>query len=127
METLDALLHQPLRTQLAAFLAGAGEATFTELKRQLDVSDGNLESHLKKLIAADYVTVRREKAGARPQSSYALTETGLEALSIYVAALQRLLTMPGVAPGVASPATGASAPHAADDAYLDDDPLATAG
>ena len=46
MEALDPLLHQPLRTQLAAFLAGAGEATFAELKRQLDVSDGNLDSHL---------------------------------------------------------------------------------
>jgi len=47
MEILDPLLHQPLRTQLACFLAGAGEATFSELKRRLDVSDGNLDSHLK--------------------------------------------------------------------------------
>lgn len=43
MEELDSLLHQPLRTQLVAFLAGAGEQTFSDLKRQLGVSDGNLE------------------------------------------------------------------------------------
>ena len=73
METLDPLLHQPLRTQLAAFLAGAGEATFAELKRQLDVSDGNLDSHLKKLIAADYVAVRKDDSAARIQTCYALT------------------------------------------------------
>jgi DNA-binding MarR family transcriptional regulator len=71
MEPLDALLHQPLRTQLAAFLAGAGEASFSELKRSLDVSDGNLESHLKKLIAADYVSLRRSAArgAARPATA----------------------------------------------------------
>ena len=40
MEELDPLLHQPLRTQLVAFLAGAGEQTFSDLKRQLNVSDG---------------------------------------------------------------------------------------
>lgn len=96
METLDPLLHQPLRTQLTAFLAGAGEVTFTELKRQLDVSDGNLDSHLKKLIAADYVSVRKENSGIRPQSYYALTTRGQTALRQYVTALQQLLAQDGM-------------------------------
>jgi predicted ArsR family transcriptional regulator len=96
METLDVLLHQPLRTQIAAFLAGAGGATFTELRRELAVSDGNLESHLKKLIAADYVAVRKESGAGRPQSCYTLTDTGRAALSNYVAALQRMLDFKSV-------------------------------
>lgn len=96
MDALDPLLHQPLRTQLAAFLAGAGEVTFSELKRQLDVSDGNLDSHLKKLIAADYVSVRKETSGIRPQSYYALTTSGKTALKQYVAALQQLLGQDGM-------------------------------
>ncbi len=91
MEILDHLLHQPLRTQLTAFLAGAGEATFTELKRQLDVSDGNLDSHLKKLIAADYVNVRKDDSAGRTQTCYALTTTGRSALRAYVQALHQLL------------------------------------
>ncbi|MBS4098593.1 MAG: transcriptional regulator [Sulfuricella sp.] len=99
MDNLDALLHQPLRTQIAAFLAGSGEATFSELRRELDVSDGNLESHLKKLIAADYVAVRKESGAGRPQSYYTLTATGLDALRAYVAALQRVLAF-----GAAKPA-----------------------
>ena len=80
MEILDPLLHQPLRTQLAAFLAGAGEVTFIDLKRQLDVSEGNLESPLKKLIAADYVKVRKDGSTGRIQTCYALTKTGRTAL-----------------------------------------------
>lgn len=98
METLDPLLHQPLRTQLAAFLAGAGEATFAELKRQLDVSDGNLDSHLKKLIAADYVTMRKDDSAGRIQTCYALTKTGRAALRNYITALQKLLPFSDSAP-----------------------------
>lgn len=98
MEMLDPLLHQPLRTQLAAFLAGAGEATFTELKRQLDVSDGNLDSHLKKLIAADYISIRKDDSAGRTQTCYALTETGRTALQNYILALQKLLPLDRPAP-----------------------------
>jgi DNA-binding MarR family transcriptional regulator len=90
---LDALLHQPLRTQIAAFLAGAGSATFSELKRQLDVSDGNLESHLKKLIAGDYLAVRKESGEGRKQTHYELTPTGRDALQCYIQALQTVLAL----------------------------------
>ena len=93
VDPLDPLLHQPLRTRIAAFLAGAGEVTFTELKNRLEVSDGNLDSHLKKLLAADYVSVRKESGDGRPQSYYALTPTGRGALAAYVAALQQLLSL----------------------------------
>lgn len=101
MEELDALLHQPMRTQLVAFLAGAGEQTFSDLKRQLAVSDGNLDAHLKKLLAADYVAVRKESGKGRPQSYFILTATGLAALHTYVQALQRLLpiSQPGIDDG----------------------------
>ncbi len=91
MEALDPILHQPLRTQLVAFLAGAGELTFSELKQRLEVSDGNLDSHLKKLIAADYVAVRKESGFGRPQTFYELTAKGKTALRDYVMALQAML------------------------------------
>ena len=107
MEELDPLLHQPLRTQLVAFLAGAGEQTFSDLKRQLGVSDGNLDAHLKKLLAADYVAVRKETGRGRPQSFFVLTASGRQALNDYIRTLHRLLpidapqaenaTVPGLA------------------------------
>ena len=103
MEELDALLHQPLRTQLVAFLAGAGEQTFSDLKRQLNVSDGNLDAHLKKLLAADYVAARKETGNGRPQSYFVLTTSGLAALQNYVLALQRLLPISRNADPVAEP------------------------
>lgn len=90
---LDPLLHQPLRTHIAAYLAGAGSATFSELKRQLDVSDGNLESHLKKLIAGQYLAVRKECSEGRKQTHYELTPNGRDALKNYIQALQQVLAM----------------------------------
>lgn len=107
MEILDPLLHQPLRTQLAAFLAGAGEVTFSDLKRQLDVSDGNLDSHLKKLIAADYVKVRKDDSAGRIQTCYALTKIGRTALQGYILALQKLLPLDSPAPLIQAKRRGA--------------------
>ena len=91
---LDAILHQPMRTQIVAYLVGRGEATFTELKRVLDVSDGNLESHLKKLIAAEYVEPRKDSSNTRQQTLYSLTAGGQAALRLYTKNLQKLLNPP---------------------------------
>ena len=98
MEMLGPLLHQPLRIQIASFLAGAGELTFSDLKRQLEISDGNLDSHLKKLIAADYVKVRKDDSAARTKTCYALTKTGRIALQSYILALQKLLPLSSPVP-----------------------------
>ena len=88
---LDGVLHQPVRTQIVAYLIGREEATVSELKRVLRVSDGNLESHLKKLIAAEYMATRKDSSNARQQTVYSLTQGGRTALRQYMANLQRML------------------------------------
>ncbi len=52
-QPLDPLLHQPVRTRLAAYLMARGQTSFSELKKVLEVSDGNLDSHMKKMLSAD--------------------------------------------------------------------------
>lgn len=88
---LDRVLHQPVRTRVAAFLATHGEATFTDLKHALKVTDGNLEAHMKKLVAADYVMARKESGNGRPQTFYLLSKLGEKNFRFYVDALQALL------------------------------------
>jgi DNA-binding MarR family transcriptional regulator len=92
-DTLDPLLHQPLRTQIAAYLVGRGEATFSELKRVLQCTDGNLDAHLKKLLAADYLAQERREGGPRVQTTYALTPTGRAAFASYLEHLQKLFNL----------------------------------
>ena len=88
---LNPIFHQPIRTRMAAFLAGRGEATFNELKKAIGITDGNLDAHMKKLTGAGYVTSRRETDEGRPQTFYALTVDGTKAFQQYVKELQALL------------------------------------
>jgi len=87
------LLHQPARTQLVAFLSGRGDATFSELKRVLSITDGNLGSHLSKLVEAGYVIASEAATNGRAQTVYSLTHTGRAALKEYVAQLSALMVM----------------------------------
>ncbi len=88
---LDSVLHQPIRTRIAAVLSAREEATFSEVKQALKLIDGNLEAHMKKLTQTAYVDVRKEADGKRPLTVYRLSEQGKEALSSYVQALTDLL------------------------------------
>lgn len=91
LPTLDPLLHQPARTQLVAFLSGRGEATFSELKRVLGVTDGNLGAHLNKLLEAGYIESREKISGSRAQTVFSLTTSGRVALAEYVTRLSALM------------------------------------
>jgi len=88
--SLDALLHQPVRTLVAAYLAGRGRATFTELKRALSLTDGNLDAHLRKMIEAGYLATHRDDSVGRVQTVFSLTEGGRTALDVYFGQLARL-------------------------------------
>ena len=96
MEQLDPILHQPVRTRLMAFLTARGEATFKELKDCLQVTDGNLDAHIRKLTAAGFVSSRKDQLShKRVQTFYSLTIKGNKAFSSYVSALQKLLNSDG--------------------------------
>lgn len=100
LPTLDPLLHQPSRTQLVAYLSGRGESTFSELKRVLGVTDGNLGAHLSKLVEAGYVSTAESSPGARIQTVYTLAPVGRAALAEYVAQLSSLMSISAGAEGV---------------------------
>lgn len=103
LPVLDPLLHQPARTQLVAFLASRGEATFSELKRVLDITDGNLGAHLNKLGDAGYLRSREDASGPRAQTVFVLTPKGRKALAEYVERLSALMNL-----GAADPSSVAS-------------------
>ncbi len=91
---LDVTLHQPVRTRIVAFLVTRGEATYTELKKQLTITDGNLESHMKKLLASGYLQKeKRTGTSKRVQTVYRLTPLGHEAFENYLETLKRILSV----------------------------------
>jgi DNA-binding MarR family transcriptional regulator len=108
LPALDPLLHQPARTQLVAFLASRGEATFSELKRVLGITDGNLGAHLSKLVDAGYLRSREDASGPRAQSVFVLTAKGRKALADYV---ERLSTLMNLSTGADAPAADTLKPR----------------
>lgn len=90
---LNIVLHQPVRTRIVAYLAARGESTFNELKQALDITDGNLDSHMKKLIGAKYIETKKPpvKKG-KQQTLYNLTETGSHEFENYIETLKCLLS-----------------------------------
>jgi len=65
--------------------------TFTELKKLLSVSDGNLSVHLKKLEDANFITVEKKFEGRKPQTTYKLTEFGKKEFIEYLNKMEVVL------------------------------------
>ena len=61
------------------------------LKELLDLTDGNLASHMKPLEAAEYVEYRKQFIGRRPQTTYAATAAGKTAFKAHLDALEAML------------------------------------
>ena len=88
--TLNALLHQPVRTRLVVILKAQSEVSFSELKSLLGVTDGNLDAHMKKLTGEGYIHTRMVSQG-RPKTLYSLSKSGSQAVDSYLQSLKDLL------------------------------------
>ena len=88
---MDELLLSKIRLAIVGQLVNAEWVTFSELRQSIDVTNGNLGSHVAKLVDAGYIKEEKRFEGCRPQSRYRLTRAGRAALLRHVAALQALV------------------------------------
>src|SRR5262245_56662103 len=86
---LNPVFHQTLRTRIAALLS-VRPYSFSELKNVLDVTDGNLDAHLRKLSSAGYLH-SRVVLTERPQTIYDLSPSGKRAFAGYLVALKAII------------------------------------
>lgn len=84
---IDDFIHSRVRLMVMSFLAAARSAEFTELKKRLEVSDGNLSTHLKKLEDIGYIVQTKSFIGKKPQTLIAISEKGDAAFKNYVESL----------------------------------------
>lgn len=90
-EELDVLLHERGRLAIASVLAAVEAITFTELRDQLDMTDGNLSVHLQKLEERGYVAITKTFVGRRPQTTCRLTPAGRHAFARYLDHLEAII------------------------------------
>lgn len=66
-------------------------ADFTGLRELLDITDGNLASHLKALEKEGYIRVEKQFINRKPNTRYSKTVSGRKAFQKHIDALERLL------------------------------------
>ena len=92
---LDTAVHGPVRLGVLTALRMDGPLAFTALRERLDVVDGALAQHLRKLEDIGYVQCKKTFIGRRPRSTYRITRSGAAALNRYLDAMQQLIDAVG--------------------------------
>ncbi len=94
MAGLNETIHQPVRLRIMAVLVAlepANEVDFTYLRDLLEVTDGNLGAHLRKLEEAGYIAVNKTFVERKPRTYLTATPEGRQVFQEHVAALEAIL------------------------------------
>ncbi len=94
MAGLNETIHQPVRLRIMAALVALepkDEVDFSYLRDLLEVTDGNLGAHLRKLEEAGYITINKTFVERKPRTYVAATAEGRKVFQEHVAALEAIL------------------------------------
>ena len=80
-----------IRLGIMSVLMVNDSVDFNTMKELLDVTDGNLASHLKALEKEEVIEVRKQFLGRKPNTSYKVTPLGQKLFKEHIDALERLL------------------------------------
>jgi DNA-binding HxlR family transcriptional regulator len=88
---LDRLIHERLRLGIISALAANESLTFSDLKKLMNTTDGNLSVHARKLEEAGYISCTKFFEGRLPKTEYKLTAAGRSALEKYLSHMESLI------------------------------------
>jgi len=88
---LDRVIHEKGRLAIMSMLAASPELSFTELRDTLNMTDGNLTTHIRTLQEAGYVSVTKSFRDNRPLTTCSLTTAGKKAFTNYINLLESII------------------------------------
>lgn len=91
LEQFDKAFENRIRLQIMSVLAANNSYDFISLKDLLQVTDGNLASHIKALEKEEYINVSKSFIGKKPNTQYAITKKGKLAFKKHLQALENLI------------------------------------
>lgn len=91
IEGLNKAFESRIRLGIMAVLAVNDTLDFNSLKEYLDVTDGNLASHLKGLEKENFIRVKKSFVGRKPNTQYSMTREGKKAFEDHLKSLQQLI------------------------------------
>lgn len=90
-DDLHKAFESRVRLGIMSALAVNDTLDFTSLKEFLDVTDGNLATHIKKLEAEEFVEVRKSFIENKPNTKYSMTKKGKKAFEDHLAVLEQII------------------------------------
>src|SRR5262245_41932977 len=88
---LDRVIHERMRLGIISALAANEKLSFSDLKKLLNTTDGNISVHARKLEEAGYLTCEKSFKGRVPLTEYAITRDGKRALERYLNHMEALI------------------------------------
>ena len=94
-DDIDAVIHDRVRLSIVSALAVSAQLSFNELKTMLNLTDGNLSAHSRKLEEVGYIVVEKSFRGRRPYTAMRLTAKGRKAFGRYLKTLRQIVDRGG--------------------------------
>jgi len=88
---LNKAFDSRIRLGIMSILSVNESADFSTIKDLLELTDGNLASHIKALEGLDYIQCTKQFIGRKPNTKYTITESGRQSFQEHLDALESLI------------------------------------
>ena len=88
---LDPVIHERVRLGIISALAVNDDLSFNDLKKLLEITDGNLSAQARKLETAGYVKCSKSFVGRQPRTEFRITISGRRALEAYLQQMESVI------------------------------------
>ena len=95
IEQLQKVFDSRVRLGIMSALMVNDEVSFNELKELIQVTDGNLASHLKALEENGFIKVNKGFVGRKTNTTYTVTKAGEKAFRQHIEALEQMIRQVG--------------------------------
>tara|TARA_B100001287_G_scaffold49581_1_gene38624 strand:- start:7911 stop:8201 length:291 start_codon:yes stop_codon:yes gene_type:complete len=90
-DQLNKAFDSRVRIGLMSILIVNNWVSYKEIKNLLDVTDGNLASHIQALEKISFLKIKKQFIGKKPLTTYKVTENGRKAFNEHINGLEKLL------------------------------------
>ena len=88
---LNKIFDNRIRLGVMSILMGNEEVNFNDLKQMLEVTDGNLATHLQTLDETGYIKVHKGFIGKKTNTTYSITRVGERAFKEHIEGLEKMI------------------------------------
>lgn len=91
IENLNKIFDSRIRLGVMSILMVNEEVSFNDLKQMLEVTDGNLATHIVNLEENGFIKVHKGFVGRKTNTTYSITKAGEKAFKEHIEALENMI------------------------------------